>query len=43
MNNAYRIVESYHRQQLFDFWSRYCNPFWGASGAASCWYRWACR
>ncbi len=31
MSNSYRIVESYHRQQLFDFWSRYDNPFWGAT------------
>ncbi len=31
MNNAYQVVESYHRQELFDFWSRYGNPFYAAT------------
>ncbi len=31
MNNAYRVVESYHRQKLFDFWSEYANPFYSAT------------
>ncbi len=37
MNNAYRIVENYHRQQLFDFWSEYENPFWGATFHLDVW------
>ncbi len=31
MNNAYRPVESYHRQQHFDFWSQYQNPFYSVT------------
>ncbi len=31
MSNAYRVVESYHRQKHFDFWSEYTNPFWAAT------------
>lgn len=31
MNNAYRFVESYHRQQHFDFWSEYQNPFYSTT------------
>ncbi len=31
MNNHYRVVESYHRQQHFDFWSGYDNPFYAAT------------
>ncbi len=31
MSNAYRIVESYHRQEHFDFFSGYTNPFYAAT------------
>ncbi len=31
MSNTYRVVESYHRQKLFDFWSEYANPFYSAT------------
>ena len=31
MSTAYRLVESYHRQKIFDFWSEYENPFYSAT------------
>jgi len=31
MSNSYRMVESYYRQQHFDFWSTYGNPFYAAT------------
>lgn len=31
MNSRYRVVESYYRQQHFDFWSGYRNPFYATT------------
>ncbi len=31
MNTRHRVVRSYHRQQHFDFWSPYRNPFYSAT------------
>lgn len=31
MNASYRVVDAYYRQQHFDFWSVYQNPFYAAT------------
>ncbi len=31
MNTRHRIVETYYRQQHYDFWSRYQNPFYATT------------
>ena len=31
MNNTYRVVESYYRQPVFDFFSKYRNPFYATT------------
>ncbi|MCP3960414.1 MAG: hypothetical protein GY719_21425 [bacterium] len=31
MNNNYRVVERYYRQQHYEFWSRYRNPFYAST------------
>lgn len=31
MSHRYRVIETYYRQQHFDFWSRYRNPFYATT------------
>lgn len=31
MNTRHRVVKAYYRQQHFDFWSRYQNPFYATT------------